>query len=197
MIRNCSSLAVGALILALTLDSAYANTPTMDQWFSQATAYNWQGNAQAMTSPDFLCGKTFDTLNCHIEQTKGEPAFSAVWQLLRYDRKHHIALAHATTDQESYALFKAPAPPVSAPDTDLSQLRTARGLQIGSSYAKVLSLYGGSPKRGQRFVTVYVASLPATDFITNRHETLDEIVTLVIVADRVSSISIYIECCNE
>lgn len=150
-----------------------------------------------MGRPDFFCGKTFEAMTCHLTWLKNEaPNFYGVWELLIYDRKHQIALAHATTDQESFALFRAPAPAVSVPNADLSEWTTARGLQIGSPYSKVLSLYGGTQKHGQRFVGVYTASFPTVDEFTKRHETLDETVTLVVTDDRVTSISINIPCCN-
>ena len=197
--RTFVLIAIGVLLLALVYDSARADSQAFAQWFLQATAYNSQGTAQAMTRPDFICGKTFETMNCHLEDATKyvqRPVLPGLFELLRYDRKHHIAIAYASTDQSSYALFSAPPPPVSVPTADLSQLTTGRGLQIGSPYAKVLSLYGGAPKHGQRFVTVYTARFPTFDDIMKRRETLEELVTLVIAHDRVSSIVIRIDCCN-
>lgn len=190
---------IGALLLAFVDDSARAESRALDQWFLKATAYYSQGTAQAMARPDFICGKTFETMACHLETEPKyvkSPLLPGLFELLRYDRKHHVAVAFASTDQESYALFSAPAPPVSVPNADLSQLTTGRGLRIGSPYAKVLSLYGGTPKHGQRFVTIDTAHFPTFDRMIKRWETLEEIVTLVIANGRVSSIAIRIDCCN-
>jgi hypothetical protein len=191
-----------ALIFFVALSSiifgtARADTPALDHWFLHATAYETNGTAHAMARPDFMCGKTFASMGCHLKSSATRPiVFYGVWELLFYDQKHHIAFAHANTDQESYALFQAPPPPVSAPNADLSQVSTGRGLRIGSPYAQVLSTYGPPALHGQRFATLYAATFPYTDPFLNRHEMLDEIVTLVIDKGQVSSISIYIQCCN-
>jgi hypothetical protein len=180
----------------LALAPARGDTPATDRWFLAATAFNSASTAALMTQPDFLCGKTFETIDCHVGEQQTVVGFYGVWQLYRYDRKHHIALAGANTDQETWALFSAPPPPRSVPDADLSQWTTARGLRIGSPYAQVLATYGGPKKYGQRIVTAYSANFPAIDPIFGRKETLNELVTLVITGGQVSSISVYIDCCN-
>ena len=184
------------LAVYLALCPARADTPATDKWFLSATAFDSTTTAVLMAHPDFLCGKTFETIDCRVGGQKSVVGFYGVWQLFLYDRKHHIALAGATTDQQTWALFSAPPPPRPVPDADLSQWTTARGLRIGSSYAQVLATYGGQAKHGQRIVTAYAASFPAIDPIFNRKETLNELVTLVVTAGQVSSISIYIQCCN-
>jgi len=184
------------LVTCLALVPARADTPAMDKWFLTATAFDSTTTAALMTHPDFLCGKTFETIDCHVGEQKSVVGFNGVWQLYLYDRKHHIALAGASTDQETWSLFSAPPPPRSVPEADLSQWTTARGLRIGSPYAQVLATYGGQAKHGPRIVTAYAASFPAIDPIFGHKETLNELVTLVITAGQVSSISVYIQCCN-
>lgn len=183
-------------VLGLALTSARADSPTTDRWFLRATSFDTPGTVHEMARPDFLCGKSFETINCHLKQSGHPPNFYGVWELLRYDRKHQIAFARANTDQETFAIFRAPVPPVSVPDADLSQSSTGRGLHIGSPYPQVLSTYGPPVKHGRHFVTSYSATFPATDKLLHRRETLHERITLVVDDDYVSSIAIYIDCCN-
>lgn len=186
----------GALTVSLVLGPVRATSLNLDQWFMQATAYDWQGTSHAMTAPDFLCGRLFQP-TCRVRDLPGDrPTLHGIWELLIYDRRHRIALAHASTDQDSWALFSAPPPPVAVPDRDLSRWTTTRGLRVGSPYSRVLSLYGGPRKHASRFVSAYTASFAVYDPMFNRRETDSETITLVIVDDRVSSISIHIDCCN-
>jgi hypothetical protein len=130
-------------------------------------------------------------MTCRYEEHL--PGFNCVWQLLRYDRVHHIAFAAATTDQCSIALFRAPTPAVRVPDVDLSEYSTRLGVRIGSTYDGVRSIYGGGPHNGaSHFVVRYSSSLPGlTATVPRKHVALPQIVTILIDGQRVSSISIY------
>jgi hypothetical protein len=134
---------------------------------------------------------------CRYEERR--PELAAVWQLLRYDRAHHIAFAAATTDQCSVALFRAPAPPVTVPNADLSGYSTRLGLRIGSSYESVRSTYGGGPqKSGSRFVVAYTSRVPGeTVSMPKKKVGLPQEVTIVVDAGRVSAISIYTDLAPE
>jgi len=184
----CSTLVVIALSIALKAAQASVD---LDRWFFDATASQAKVKATQITKPDFLGGSSLST-NCHFPYNGKLPALAGVWQLLKYDRKHQIGLAYATTDQCSSALFKASPPPASVPDADLSQYGTARGLKIGSSYAQVLSTYGPPARHGQHFVAAYSASVPSTD-LKNKPIKLPEIITLVIDDGKISSITIYVD----
>lgn len=168
-----------------------ADTPARDRWFLNATSFSTPGTVRRISKPDFLVSS--DWRSCAGDRFEATPpAFYAVWSLLKYDRKHHIAFACGVTDQCSLALFEAPPPDISAPDADLSQYRTVRGLRIGSPYSQVLALYGPPVKHGSRFVTSYAASVPAIA-VNHKHVDLDETITLVITNGYVSSISVYID----
>ena len=184
------------LLIAIAGQAVRADTPFTDRWFLQATQFEKPTTARQMAKPDFLCGKSFETLDCHIKYEDSFPDFYGVWQLIRYDQKHNIAFAWATTDQLTYALFRAPASPKAVADADLSQWTTARGLHIGSSLDDVISAYGPPLGHGERFAALYTAVFPAYDQTLRRHETLHEFVTLVIDHEVVTSIVIYIQCCN-
>jgi hypothetical protein len=123
------------------------------------------------------------------------PILAGIWQLEKYDRAHQLAMAAASTDQCSVALFAAPPPAVRVPAGDLTQLRTGRGLHIGSTYAQVLAAYGGRPvKHGTRFVAAYDAFVPAeTESLPRKLVQLPEYVTLVLVNERVASITISVD----
>jgi hypothetical protein len=164
----------------------------MDSWFLSATMFRDPGTLQRVAKPDFF--GSADWQRCAGGRVKANSPvfFDGLWSLLSYDAKHHIALARATTDQCSIALFKAPPPPKRAADADLTDFGTASGLRIGSSYAKVLAIYGPPVKRGQRFVTSYSGSIHAIAF-NQKHVELPERITLVIVDERVASISIDID----
>lgn len=143
-----------------------------------------------MAKPELLPGKPH-SMTCRYEEHL--PGFNCVWQLLRYDRVHHIAFAAATTDQCSIALFRAPTPAVRVPDVDLSEYSTRLGVRIGSTYDGVRSIYGGGPHNGaSHFVVRYSSSLSGlTATVPRKHVALPQIVTILIDGQRVSSISIY------
>jgi hypothetical protein len=180
------------IAVAATCNGALGAATNLDQWFTTATQFNALTSATAIAHPDFL-GGTSRAAQCRFELGGKLPAFqNGIWQLVRYDRVHHIGLAMATTDQESCAIFLAPPPGVSAPDADLSSYRTGRGLKIGSSYEQVLSLYGGPRKSGQRFVTAYVADVPAVS-MANKPLKLPETITIVVDRGTVSAITVSID----
>jgi hypothetical protein len=163
----------------------------MDRWFLNASAFNAPGASQRIATPDFL--GSADWQGCAGDRFSAYPAsFYGVWSLLEYDAKHHIALARGATDQCSLALFKAPPPFVHAVNADLSHYSTLRGLRIGSPYSQLLALYGPPVKHGRRFVTSYVASVPAIA-VNRKRVSLDERITVVVVDGYVSSISMYID----
>ena len=163
----------------------------LDAWFAHATSVNAPGPIQHTKTPDFMCGKTFRTM-CKDKYYDNAPQMLLFWSLLKYDRVHQIGLAESSTDQEGYALFKAPLNPgAKVPSADLSHYGTGRGLTLGSTYAQVLALYGGPVKHGDRFVTSYGADDVET--IGGKREVQPETITLVIDHGRVSSIAIDIE----
>jgi hypothetical protein len=171
--------------------AASAGSASRDRWFLSATSFNTPGTAHQISKPDFL--GSADWKSCAGDRFDAfPPSFYGVWSLLKYDRKHHIALARGVTDQCSLALFKAPPPDIKAPDADLSQYSTVRGLRIGSPYSQVLALYGPPVKHGARFVTSYSASVPAIA-MNHQHVDLDERITLVVTNGYVSSIGVYID----
>jgi hypothetical protein len=162
----------------------------------RATAYNTQSKTTTMAKPEVLPGKP-SNMTCRYEDNL--PNFNGVWQLLRYDRVHHIAFAAATTDQCSVAVFHAPAPAVKAPDADLSGYSTRLGVRIGSTYDSVRSIYGGGPRNGaSHFVVRYSSSVPGlTATVPRKNVALPQIVTIIVDGQRVSSVSIYIDRAGE
>jgi hypothetical protein len=192
MRRRARVCCVGTLIIVifgLALDSARAAPTALYSWFARATAWNVPGTEQKIAAPDFLrslCEFKYDRRTL--------PSISAFWSLLKYDRKHQIGLAAEHNDGHGCAVFKAPTPPATAPDADLSQAGTTRGLGIGSTYAQVLAAYGPPAKRGQHFVTSYSASVPGvTVSLPRRTVALPQRISLVIDNGRVSSIVIYVD----
>lgn len=184
------------LATASTIRPVTGAPDALTAWFMHATAYNTQGTGTEMSRPDPLPGKP-RAMTCHYEE--GRPVLAGVWQLLRYDRTHHIALAAATTDQCSAALFRAPAPPVAVPDADLSAYSTRLGLRVGSTYDSVRSIYGGGPqKTANRFVVTYTSNVPGeTVALPKKKIDLPQVVTIVVEHSRVSSISIYTDLAGE
>jgi hypothetical protein len=169
-------------------------TSDLTAWFLRATAYNTQTHTVTMTKPEILPGKPA-AMRCRYQEHL--PDFNGVWQLLSYDRVHHIAFAAATTDQCSVALFRAPAPAISVPDADLSVYSTRLGVRIGSSYDSVRALYGGGPRNSaSHFVVAYAANQPG-ETVTHKKITLPQVVTIVVDAQRVSSVSIYTDLSGE
>jgi hypothetical protein len=182
----------------LALGSAQAKTVDMLDWFLHATAFTTKVMPKAIAAPDFLGGKTTGVALRGQALCKFKFDWSATrpaggWLLVRYDRRHHIGLAILHDDSDGCALFKASAPALSVPDADLSQSSTSRGLQIGSPYSQVLSIYGPPAKRGRHFVATYAAMVPVREiYKTARHPDakLPERITLVIDDGYVSSILI-------
>jgi hypothetical protein len=183
-------------VFAIALESAQAASADLTQWFLHATAYQTSATGR-MTRPDFLPGNSLESMSCVGWHGTGKRPviLNGIWELAKYDRRHHIALAAATTDQCSVALFEAPTPAVNAPDADLSQYSTGRGLRIGSTYKNVLSIYGGPPaKHSGHFVAEYGALVPAvTESLPHKRVQLDESITIVIDNDRVSAITISVD----
>jgi len=142
--RRFFSLVLIAPIIAITAASGPGAVPNLTRWFLNATGYDTVKNATPMAKPDFLGGTVWSTMPCPGWNGKGpHPViFYAVWQLVKYDSVHHIALAGATTDQCSSSVFSASKPPVSVPSADLSRYGTARHLHVGSTLADVLATYG-------------------------------------------------------
>lgn len=176
--------------------AAFPANDALTAWFMHATAYNTQGAATKMSRPEILPGRPAGMM-CRYEE--GRPGFAGVWQLLRYDRTHHIAFATATTDQCSIALFHAPPPPATVPDTDLSSYSTRLGLRVGSTYEDVRSTYGGGPqKSANHLVVAYTSSVPGkTVGKPQKRVSLHQVATIVVDAGRVSSISIYTDLAPE
>lgn len=187
------SLAVAA---AFASHRAAGAPDTLTAWFMYATAYNTEGTTIKMLKPELLPGKP-RSMMCRYEE--GRPGFAGVWQLLSYDRAHHIAFAAATTDQCSVALFRAPAPPVTVPNADLSAYSTGLGLHIGSTYDSVRSTYGGGPrKNATHFVVGYSSSAPGeTVGLPKKKVALPQTVTIVVDGQHVSAISIYTDLAGE
>ena len=178
-------------VLAGTFGFASAAPANLDQWFRTATQFDSSGNAAPIAKPDFLGGSR--QKNCRWLYNEKLPGLhGGLWQFQRYDRKHHIGLAVATTDQCSSALFTAATPSVSVPDADLSNYRTMRGLKIGSPYSQVLSMYGPPKMRGGHFVARYTADIP--DVTVSGKPTKDpEVITIVIDDGHISAITVYID----
>ena len=181
-------------VLALAAAPVRAAPADLTAWFVRATAYHDATPARRMAAPDFLPGTSLRSMACGGSATVA-PILQGIWQLEKYDRAHHLALAAASTDQCSVALFAAPPPAVRVPAGDLTQLRTGRGLHIGSTYAQVLATYGGEPaKHGARFVAAYDAFVPTeTESLPHKLVQLPEHVTLVLVNERISSITISVD----
>jgi hypothetical protein len=187
---------------ATALAPAGAALADMNQWFLNATALRDSGTPTKIAAPDFLLTTSFlgpTKAPCTLKSAGIPPIVYGTWQLAKYDRKHHIALAYANTDQEAVALFAAPPPAVSVPDADLATCGTGRGLHLGSPYSQVRSTYSSSPvaQHGRHFVTSYDALVPDVTISLPHRQTLDaEKIVIVIDDDRVSSILVAIRCCN-
>jgi len=185
-----------AAAFGLATQPVAAGSDALTAWFMRATAYNTEGKTITMSKPEQLPGKPH-SMNCHYEE--GRPGFAGVWQLIRYDRTHHIAFATATTDQCSVALFRAPAPPVSVPDSDLSGYSTRLGVRVGTSYESLRAIYGGGPeKSASHFVVAYSSNVPGeTVSLPKKKIDLPQVVTIVVDSQRVSAISIYTDMAGE
>jgi hypothetical protein len=185
-----------AVVCAFASHALAAQSDALTAWFMRATAYNTESAAIKMSRPEQLPGKPPE-MTCRYED--GRPQLAAVWQLLRYDRTHHIAFAAATTDQCSVALFRAPAPPVTVPDADLSGYATRLGVRIGSTYESVRTTYSGGPqKSASHFVVAYTSTVPGeTMALPKKKIGLPQMVTIVVDAGHVSAISIYTNLAGE
>jgi hypothetical protein len=113
--------------MTTTLGANGATGRDLSDWFYTATAAHQSGTAAATTKPDFLPGKTMRSMHCG---DAGVAIGGGIWQLVKYDRKHGIGLAVASTDQCSVSVFKASPPGLTVPDGDLSQASTGRGVRI-------------------------------------------------------------------
>jgi hypothetical protein len=186
------ALVCATTLLAFASAQAHAAAENIDRWFLNATQYDQNVTGAQIAKPDFLGGTTMRT-QCRWDNSGKAPALqNGIWQLVKYDRAHHIGLAVATTDQCSSSVFKAPTPPVNAADGDLTNYGTGRGLKIGSPYAQVLSLYGPPVKHGQHFVAAYTANVPDTD-VRGKPIKLPEVITIVVDNGTVSAITIYVD----
>jgi hypothetical protein len=194
MKRSAYIAALVICVFGLGSYRASASSDNLTSWFVKATAYTTQGRTTSMVKPDPLPG-TPSGMACRYQD--GRPNFNGVWQLLSYDRTHHIAFAAATTDQCSVALFRAPAPPQAVPDADLSSYSTRLGVHIGTAYSSVRSVYGGGPqKTASHFVVQYSSNVPG-ETVTHKKVSLPQVITIVVDAQRVSSISMYTDLSGE
>lgn len=182
-----------ALLASTVAMPALANaSPDPTQWFFNATAlYRSTVTATQTHKPDYIGGTTQSAMHCGAAGKN----IAGVWELLKYDRRHNIALAVASTDQCSAALFKALPLGVSVPDADLSGYQTGRGVRLGMSYRDVLAIYGGTPtKSGKHFVVAYAADVTGTTVsLPHRTVKLPQTITLVFDDGRLSSIAVIIE----
>jgi len=188
------------LLLSLGLAAAVASYSTLPNtsgaWFRQATAIYQDVQPVKMAAPDYLPGTSVLSV-CHAYDGGGPFIADSTWELVAYDRPHGLFLAAVHNDECGLALFKAsPAftVPRSVHQTDLTGYRSARGLQIGSTYSEVLRRYGGPVKHGAHFVVRYSAVVPArlNRAVSILDRATDEHVTLVIDGGRVSSIVVQI-----
>jgi hypothetical protein len=177
---------------SLTFDTAGASV-NLAQWFFSATAAESSGTAIGTIKPDYLGGSSMHAMHCGA----GGVSLGGVWQLVKYDRTHHIGLAAASTDQCSVAVFEASPPNVNVPDADLSSYGTGRGIHVGSSYKEVIAAYGGAPsKHGSHVVLRYASSIPSKT-MANKPVNDDEILTIVINNDRVTAVTASIDLSGE
>ena len=182
--------------LTATIGANGATGHDLSDWFYTATAAHQSGTAAATIKPDFLPGKAMHSMHCG---DAGVAIGGGIWQLVKYDRKHGIGLAVASTDQCSVSVFKASPPGLTVPDTDLSQLSTGRGVRIGSTYEELLATYGGKPtNRTGRFVIMYAATVPGTSVAhPNKRVDNPESMTFVIVHDRVAAMTVSVDLGGE
>lgn len=145
----------------------HAAPATIGEWLYSSTGLS-QGNFSGtrIAKPDYLAGKTKDEM-CGVISRFGRPSANAgTWLVLGYDAVHHLGLAASSTDACNVALFSAAPPPQHVRRIDLSGYGSARGIRIGSSYAQVLSTYGGNAAAdrisSRRFRHRYRASVPTT-----------------------------------
>lgn len=180
---------LAAFSMAVGTAGASAN---LARWFFNASAAESSGSAIGTIKPDYLGGPSLHAMHC------GASGVSlGIWQLVKYDRTHHIGLAAASTDQCSVSVFAASPPNVKVPDADLSSYSTGRGIHVGSSYEDVIAAYGGKPsKTGSHVVLRYTSSIPSKT-VTNKAVNDDEVLTIVISNDRVTAITASIDLSGE
>lgn len=184
------------LAAAFAIPAGAAWSADLTQWFLTATAAETSGPSAGTVKPEFLGGRSMHAEHCGANGVR----LAGVWQLIKYDRTHHIALAAASTDQCSVAVFEAATPGVNLPDADLAGYATGRGgIHIGSAYREVIAAYGGAPpKHASRLVLRYTARIPDETVGTpHKHISDDEVLTIVIDNDRVTSITSYIDLSGE
>lgn len=193
--RNLLFLCALTAAVSLPLRSAFAGAD-ISPWFTRWSHvfHNGTVHAVALSRPEFLPGKTRESMHCGDEGSVG----AGTWSLLKYDRVHHIALAVSATDSCNLALFTAPPPGVAVPNADLSGYSTGRGgIHIGSSYAAVAAAYGKSPAAGtQHFTAAYSASLPGRT-VSGKPVQLPEALEFTIDSGRVTAIAILIDLSGE
>jgi hypothetical protein len=171
---------LSVLILIATLGAA-GNAPDLSDWFFGATAAHESQTAAATIKPDYLPGSSMRSMHCGAS---GVPIGGGIWQLVKYDRKHGIGLAAASTDQCSVAVFKAPPPGVTVPDADLSQVSTGRGVRIGSTFGELVAAYGGKPvEKSGRFVVMYAATVPGST-VSSPPKKVDNAESLIFVIEK-------------
>lgn len=176
-------------LLLLGYSSVRAGSADLGRWFTAASAWDASGTGTSLSKPDFLAATSLNSMHCGA---RGVAIGNGIWSLLKYDRQHQIGLAAASTDQCSVSVFKAPPPGVSVANADLSRYSTGRGIRIGSSYADVLSAYGGARKHGRHFVAIYTANVP--DRTLSGKKVIDsEEIWFVIQDDRVSAITVSVD----
>lgn len=182
--------------LTATVGTSGATGRDLSNWFYSATAAHQSGTAAATIKPDFLPGKAMHSMHCG---DAGVAIGGGIWQLVKYDRKHAIGLAVASTDQCSVSVFKASPPGLTVPDTDLSQLSTGRGVRIGSTYEELLATYGGKPtNRTGRVVIMYAATVPGTSVAhPNKKVDNSESLTFVIDRGRVAAMTVSVDLGGE
>lgn len=192
---RCSPALFALATMLATAGAAGASGQDLSAWFFGATSVHQSGKA-VTTTPDFLPGKSMTSMHCG---RAGVAIGGGIWQLVQYDRRNHIGLAAASTDQCSIAIFKASPPGVSVPDADLSQTGTGRGIRIGSAYSDVLAAYGGKRvNRSGRFVVTYAADVPGTSITHPKAKIKDpETIIFVIENGRVSAMTVSVDLGGE
>lgn len=172
-----------------------AAPPTIGEWLYSSTGLSQQNfSGITTTKPDYIAGKTKDEM-CGVIGRFGRPSANAgTWLVLGYDPVHHLGLAASSTDACNVALFSAASPPQHVRNVDLSTYGSARGIRIGSSYAQVLSVYGGKARRGSHFLESFSAPVPGERSYDNkRFVKLTEDIIIKVDNSRVSSIAILID----
>jgi hypothetical protein len=168
-----------------------AAQPDLSSWFARATGYGKSITAATLAAPDFLGGTTLDAQEhaLYVHPDRRQPVWMGMWQLLAYDRTHHIGLARATTDQSSIAVFTATSPRVEVKDRDLSTFSTGKGIHVGSRYSAVVKAYGKpAVPYSHHFIAAYDSKVPQTTMtIPHKKAMLPLTLMFTIDNDRVTS----------